>query len=253
MPVTIWLGVLQGATEFLPVSSSGHLVLARWWLGLLAPGAALEVALHLGTLLAIGIMLRHDILALAAGVARGDPAARRLAGLLAVGTLPAAAVGAVMAGLGSGWLFQPGVAGVGFLGTTALLATTPPPQGGMRGWERLRLADVVVVGAAQAFALVPGLSRSGSTMVAARWRHLSPDAASRLSFLLAIPVTAGAAALELPHAGPLPWAGMAAALATGLVALPAARAALAHVHHWRAFSVYTGLMAVLAFWQAWRS
>ncbi len=252
MPAAVWLGIVQGVTEFLPISSSGHLVLARGWLGVLAPGAALEVALHLGTLVAIGVMLRGDVAALAGGMARGDPAARRLAGLLAVGTLPAAAAGAVLAGAWAGGLFQSGVVGAGFLATTLLLATTPPVQAGVRGWEHLGLADVIVVGLAQAAALVPGLSRSGSTMVAARWRGLAPEAASRLSFLLAIPVTAGAAMLELPHAGPLPWAGMAAALATGLVALPLARAALASLHHWRVFSVYTGLMAVLAFWQAWR-
>ena len=248
MPGAVWLGIVQGATEFLPISSSGHLVLARWWLGVVAPGAGLEVALHLGTLVAMGVMLRGDVAALMSGIARGDPAARRLAGLLGVGTLPAAAAGAVLAGAWAGWLFQPGVVGVGFLATTLLLATTPPVRAGVRGWEHLGLADVVVVGLAQAAALVPGLSRSGSTMVAARWRGLAPQAAARLSFLLAMPITAGAALLELPRAGPLPWAGMVAALATGLVALPLARAALASLHHWRAFSVYTSLMAVLCLW-----
>ena len=248
MPVTVWLGILQGATEFLPVSSSGHLVLARAWLGVATAGAGLEVALHLGTLAAIAVMLRRDLAQLLGGIARGDPAARRLAGLLAVGTMPAAVVGGLVGAHGATWLFQPAVAAAGFFLTTVLLATTPAPKPAMRGFENVGLADVIVVGLAQAGALVPGLSRSGSTMAAARWRGLSPDAAARLSFLMAVPVTAGAAVVALPRVGPLPWAGMAAALGTGVVALPLARAALASIHHWRAFSVYTSLMAVLCLW-----
>lgn len=248
MPVTVWLGILQGATEFLPVSSSGHLVLARAWLAMAAPGAGLEVALHVGTLAAIVVMLRRDLAQVAEGLAAADPAARRLTGLLVVGSLPAAVVGGLAGATLAAWLFQPAVAAGGFFVTTILLATTPSPGPVMRGLERLVLADVLVVGLAQAVALVPGLSRSGSTMVAARWRGLSPDAASRLSFLLALPVTAGAAVLELPRMGALPWAGMAAALGTGVVALPLARAALASIHHWRAFSVYTSVMTVLCLW-----
>lgn len=248
MPVTIWLGILQGATEFLPVSSSGHLVLAQAWLAMATPGAGLEVALHVGTLAALVVMLRHDLAHLVGGLAGADPAARRLAALLVVGSLPAALVGGLVGAALAAWLFQPAVAAGGFLVTTLLLATTPSPGPVMRGLERVALGDVIVVGLAQAAALVPGLSRSGSTMVAARWRGLHPDAAARLSFLLAVPVTAGAALLELPRMGALPWAGMAAALGTGVVALPLARAALASIHHWRAFSVYTALMTVLCLW-----
>ena len=252
MPVTvavaIWLGILQGATEFLPVSSSGHLVLAQAWLRMAAPGAALDVALHVGTLAAIVVMLRADLAQLVRGVAGRDPLARRLLGLLAVGSLPAALLGGIVGTALAAWLFRPALAAVGFLATTVLLASTPSPGPGMRGLERVALADVVVVGMAQAAALLPGLSRSGSTMVAARWCGLSPDAASRLSFLMALPVTAGAAVLELPQLHAVPWAGMAAALGTGMVALPLARAALASIHHWRALSVYTSLMAVLCLW-----
>ncbi len=248
MPVTVWLGILQGATEFLPVSSSGHLVLVQDWLALATPGAGLEVALHVGTLAALIVMLRQDLGQLVGGMAGADPAARRLAALLVVGSLPAALVGGLVGAALAGWLFQPAVAAGGFFVTTLLLATTPAPGPAMRGLERVALADVIVVGLAQAAALVPGLSRSGSTMVAARWRGLNPDAASRLSFLLAVPVTAGAALLELPRMGALPWAGMAAALGTGVLALPLARAALASIHHWRALSVYTALMTVLCLW-----
>ncbi len=246
--IAIWLGILQGATEFLPVSSSGHLVLAQAWLGMAAPGAALDVALHVGTLAAIAVMLRADLAQLVRGIAGRDASARRLLGLLAVGSLPAALLGGIVGATLAAWLFRPAVAAVGFLATTGLLASTPPPGSGMRELDQVRVADVVVVGLAQAAALVPGLSRSGSTMVAARWCGLSPDAASRLSFLLALPVTAGAAMLEVPQLPALPWAGMAAALGTGVVALPLARAALASIHHWRALSVYTSLMAVLCLW-----
>ncbi len=248
MPVTVWLGILQGATEFLPVSSSGHLVLAQAWLATATPGAGLDVALHVGTLAALVVMLRHDLGQLVGGLVRVDPAARRLAALLVVGSLPAALLGGLVGAALATWLFQPAVAAGGFLVTTLLLATTPSPGPAMRGLDRVAFADVVVVGLAQAAALVPGLSRSGSTMVAARWRGLNPDAASRLSFLLAVPVTVGAALLELPRMGALPWAGMAAAWGTGVAALPLARAALASIHHWRAFSVYTVLMTVLCLW-----
>ncbi|MCY4400406.1 MAG: undecaprenyl-diphosphate phosphatase [Gemmatimonadetes bacterium] len=192
-----FLGFLQGATEFLPVSSSGHLVMGQTLLGLEVPGAGLEVALHFATLVSVLVVYRARILVLLGGVARRDGVQLRYAGLLLLASIPAA-----VAGIGFGGFFEslfeaPAVTGASLLVTgcivwTAGRALAREPSG------RVRAGTAVAVGVAQAAAIVPGISRSGATVVTALWRGVDPREAAAFSFLMSVPVVAGAALLKLP-------------------------------------------------------
>lgn len=192
------LGLVQGLTEFLPVSSSGHLALGQALLRLESPGLALEAAVHLGTLGAVLLYFGRDLLALAGGLAT-DRAARRYALLLALGTLPVALVGLLLGEVLEGAFASPSAVGGALLGTSLLL--------GLGAWaarrarrETVTVGDAGAVGLAQALALLPGISRSGATVAAGLLRGLSPASAARFSFLLSIPAIGGASALALVRA-----------------------------------------------------
>jgi undecaprenyl-diphosphatase len=196
----IVLGITQGLTEFLPISSSGHLVLLRWLLrwGELGPDLAktFDVALHLGTFAGAAAYFRDDICRYTrAGWRllrrRGAGPDGRTAGLLAVSALPAAVVGgaagdAVENHLGQVWLIA---AMLAVFGLVLLWADRLP---GRRAEKEFGLRDALVMGTAQALALQPGVSRSGVTISAARWLAFDRDAAARLSFLMSLPVILGA-------------------------------------------------------------
>lgn len=210
------LGILQGLTEFLPVSSSGHLVLGREFLpddALGSPGVLFEVVVHLGTLVAAVVFLRREIVAIFRSLLPGaHPDARpgrRLAVMLVVGSVPAAVVGLGLrdllltafdgTGAAAGGLV---VTGAALLGSrrleTAEEDARPDEAAAAAGLPETpdRVADALIVGAAQAVAILPGISRSGFTILAGRLRGLSPSAAARFSFLLSAPVIAGAALAE---------------------------------------------------------
>lgn len=194
----VLLGFLQGATEFLPVSSSGHLVMGQELLGLQVPGMALEVALHVATLVSVVVVYRGRIGALLAGVARGDRAQLRYAGLLVLASVPAA-----IAGVGFGDFFarlfdSAAVTGVALLVTGCVvwlargaLARGPAGKPGT--------GTALAMGLAQAAAIVPGISRSGATVVAALWRGVAPREAAAFSFLMSVPAVGGAALLKVPE------------------------------------------------------
>ncbi len=216
------LGVLQGVTEFLPVSSSGHLVLAEHMFGIARPGLSLEVGVHLGTLLAVAVRYRRD----AARVWRDPARGFERGAQLFCATLPAAVVG--LAGGGAiDALFSslPAVAVAWCVSGLALVAVSRRPPG-RRRLAGLRLREALWIGACQAIALVPGVSRSGATMAAGLVTGLEASQAVRFAFLLSVPAVAGAALLELPALAALPvpslaLLGLAAAAAavTGLWAL----------------------------------
>lgn len=219
-----------GLTEFLPVSSSGHLVVVPYLLAWGSPGDALHVALLAGTLIAVVGYFAGDLWYLATrsvGVGVVEPGeagrARRVVALLAVGTIPAVALGLAGPGIIAEVAGQPvWVAGL-FLVTAALLAgaellrrrrarrdpepspaqddaaTVPAGEQVGRDETTVGLRDVVVIGAAQALALLPGLSRSGVTIATGMFVGLSRGAATRFSFLLAIPLIAGATLARAPH------------------------------------------------------
>lgn len=212
------LGLVQGATEFLPVSSSGHLQVIPWMFGWDdlegQPDLerAFDVALHLGTFVGAAGYFRADIVRLSkAGLAavakrRIETDDERAAVLLALSSVPAAAVGATLDALLEGDFIGEGVIGV-LLIVFGILLWLSDRVGSDRPASSWRALDALVMGTAQALALFPGVSRSGATITSARFLGLSRDAATRLSFLMALPVTAGAITYEgvkLVRAGGIP-------------------------------------------------
>ena len=234
---SLLLGIVQGLTEFLPVSSSGHLVLGRALLpdeALRSPGVLFEIVVHLGTLAAALIYLRREVFGLllslagSGGTAPGGRdavrAGRRLAGLLLVASVPAAVVGVAFQDQIHHAFSGIGFAAGGLVLTGAVLLYFRRPQAnGEEAATRTPaipllprgLADALWIGAAQAAAIFPGVSRSGLTIVAGRQRGVSPGDAARFSFLLSAPAIAGATLLE----GATAFGSGALAEAGGLVAL----------------------------------
>jgi undecaprenyl-diphosphatase len=192
----IVLGIVQGATEFLPVSSSGHLVIFQEILDVRAPGVVFEVAVHVATLLSILVVYRTRVGDLAVGAVRRDPAAWHYLGLLVVATIPAAFIGLLFEDSIEAVFESPAASGVALLVTGLILWTSrwalPQARGVMPTWTA-----ALLIGVAQAFAIMPGISRSGSTVVAALWLGVAPREAAAFSFLMAVPAIAGAAVLQI--------------------------------------------------------
>lgn len=214
------LGLVQGLTEFLPVSSSGHLILFPWLFGWQTPGLAFDVALHGGTLLGVVAYYRRDLIDLSKNIGN-----QRLPWMIALATLPAVAAGLLFGDLIEEKLRSPLVicgtlAGVGLLMAWA----DRRARSNASLLESLAIRSALAIGVAQAFALIPGVSRSGITIVAGLLVGLDRSAAVRFSFLLSIPVIAGAAALKLPEVLPFLsqgffWLGFAASAVSGFAAI----------------------------------
>lgn len=204
----IVLGLVQGLSEFLPISSSGHLILTRWLFGWETPGddgveKAFDVALHFGTFVAVVAYFRRDLVRyIREGLRliwrREKPidADGRIAWLLVVATVPAALVGALFENVIDRELGTPTIIAVSLI-VFGLLLWWADRRHGSRGVEDFQLRDSLIVGAAQTLALNPGTSRSGITMTAARAIGFDRDAAARVSFLLSLPVIAGAVVLKV--------------------------------------------------------
>jgi undecaprenyl-diphosphatase len=199
----IVLGLVQGATEFIPVSSSGHLVLVPWLLGWASPGLVFDTVVHWGTLLAVLLYFGRDWLALIGAWVRGlfrwdwsDPEAR-LMWLLVVGSIPAAIIGYVLEEFFESLFGEPAWVSVFLLITAGLLALSEWLGGKTRRVGDLRWTDAVWIGLGQAAAIAPGISRSGATMAAGLLLGVQRAAAARFSFLLATPVIFGAGLFKL--------------------------------------------------------
>jgi undecaprenyl-diphosphatase len=199
----ILLGIIQGLTEFLPVSSSAHLILARAFFGWEVPadfGLAFDVALHIGTLAAIIAFFRVEIAAMIRALPRAlaaDPGpAGRMIQLIAVGTLPVVVVGLTLTDFIEERLRTPAVTAVTLtIGAIAMLIAER--LGARRRDENdISFVEALLIGCAQASALVPGMSRSGSTIAVGMFLGIRRDAAARFTFLLAIPAMIAAAAKE---------------------------------------------------------
>jgi undecaprenyl-diphosphatase len=204
----IVLGLVQGLAEFLPISSSGHLILTPWLFGWdsiddLGVRKAFDVSLHIGTLVAVVAYFRKDLVVyvrdgLRLVVSRQRPSTLegRLAWLFVLSALPAAAVGAVFESFIDERLGTPVLIAVSLIVFGIALAWADR-RIGERPIEAYSRADALKVGAAQILALNPGTSRSGITMTAARTIGFSRDAAARISFLMSIPVTGGAIVFKM--------------------------------------------------------
>ena len=245
---TAVLGAVQGLTEFLPVSSSGHLAACALWAERLGLGGArgeepllLGVVLHVATLAAVLVYFRAQALDAVLGAGRGLKALARgrlrealeadagvgLALAICVGTIPTGAIGLVIKGPTERIEGSPAALGLCFLATAALLAATRWWKGGAR---RLDWRAALIIGIVQGIAVLPGVSRSAATIVAGLALGLDREEAVRFSFLLSVPAVAGAALLEIrPQEiavaghGPAFAVGCAVAFGVGMLSLSALR------------------------------
>ncbi len=259
------LGVVQGLTEFLPVSSSGHLILARAFFGW-DPGRfglAFDVACHVGTFLAVAVYFRREVAELvrsAPGALSGqDGRWPRLGRLIVVGTVPVAVAGLVFADWVEGALRSPAVVAVALAvgGAGLMLAERLGSQ--RRDHEDVTYGEAFAIGLAQATALVPGVSRSGITLTVAMLLGLRRESAARFVFLLSLPAVLAAALKEgvaLAGAGVdgLPWSvfavGLAVSAIVGYLTITYFIRYLAS-HSLRVFAMYRfALAAVTAAWLA---
>ena len=192
------LGLVQGLTEFLPVSSSGHLVVLQSLFGSQQQGILVEITVHLATLASVLIVYRHRVAGLIVGAIRRNPDDLSYGLKLVAATIPAVVLVLIAGDFLDAQFESPGTAGVGFLLTGAVLWTT------RRTAKRARLSAptwtaALLIGCAQAVAIVPGISRSGATVAAALALGIAPVAAAEFSFLMSVIAISGAAVRSLPE------------------------------------------------------
>ena len=227
--MTTWeallLGFVQGATEFLPVSSSGHLVITQALLGLDLPGILFEVAVHVATLVSILLVYRDRVSELAVGALRRDEASWRYIGFIVLATIPAGLLGVLAKDQIEALFDDPYTPGIALLVTGIVLWSSRGALARSRD-EQPTARIALLIGCAQAFALIPGISRSGMTVVAALWLGLEAREAAAFSFLMAVPAVGGAAVLQLADlegamalSSTVLWAGAIAAGITGVLAI----------------------------------
>jgi undecaprenyl-diphosphatase len=233
----IVLGIVQGLTEFLPVSSTAHLIIIPWLLGWDDGGLTFDVALHVGTLAAVFIYFFRDwlqVIAQGFGLNFGSDAAlgrnRNLLWLLAAASIPAAIIGFLFEKKVETTMRSPYVIGLTAIGIGIVMLIAERIGSQKKDLGHVSAADGFAIGTAQAIAIIPGVSRSGITISAGLFRGLDRQAAARFSFLLLTPVTAGAAAKKLwdimrheggiPHDMQMPFlVGMLVSAITGALAI----------------------------------
>ena len=260
------LGITQGVTEFAPVSSSGHLIIVPWLFGwTILQNSELnktfDVALHVGTLIGALVYFRHDVARYLAAWIRSirrrsiASADERLAWALVVGTIPGALAGALFESVIEDKLGQPWLIAVMLIVFGVILVVVDSAAPIRRRMADLSVRDGLVMGVAQAVALQPGVSRSGVTITAGRALGLDRESAARFSFLLALPIIAGAGILKgidvagsgLPAgmAWPFVW-GMVASAMSGFLVIAFLLAYLRR-HSFVFFLVYRVAVAILVF------
>lgn len=273
------LALVQALTEFLPISSSGHLVLASYFLGWEYQGIAFDLALHFGTLLAVLLYFRKDLFGILFEVLRWRPgkpmnALQRLGFGLALSTIPAVIVGAAMGDAGALVLRHPLLIAANLIVFGLLLGAADRRTRDTRFqqatadadfvedansvFSRMTLRQALLIGGAQALALVPGTSRSGITMTAGLFLGLTRAAAARYSFLMSVPVMVLAIThslwelLRAENAAPIAWGDFAlGALVSGVAGLGVIHLFLGVIRQVgvKPFVIYRVLLGVLvAFW-----
>jgi undecaprenyl-diphosphatase len=246
----IVLGIVQGLTEFLPVSSSAHLILVPWLLKWQEdPGLAFDVVLHLGTLLALIVFYWREWLEMAMSLVNGDRVRRRLLFLLIVASVPGAIIGLLLEKQAETIFRSPILIAV-TLATLGLLLWAADAFGSKkRKIGDLTLVDAVLIGLSQALAIIPGVSRSGSTITTARMLGIERADAANFSFLMATPIIAGAGLHEAHkafHAGLTPqlgW-GFGASAVFGLIAI-VWLLSYVRTHTYRPFAIYRIVLAAI--------
>lgn len=188
----LW-GLIQGLTEFLPISSSGHLVLVPALLNREGPDLATAAMLHLGTLAAVLVYYRSDI----AAMAKFDRMGRKKITLIVIGSIPAVILGFTLKDAIEGLLSDPRAVAFMLIITGIILLATTMLRVGDHTFKEMGPLDAILIGVAQATALIPGISRSGMTITSGLLRGFSRTEAARFAFLLGIPVIAGAGLLEM--------------------------------------------------------
>ena len=240
----ILLGAIQGVAEFLPISSSGHLVIAEALLGGQYENVQINVALHFGTLLSILVVYRHRLLPILSS--------RRLCLAVVVATIPLVVVGLLLKDQIDRFFDTPLLAGCALCVTALLMALTRRVEHGERSLQEIGWRDALVVGLFQAVSPVPGISRSGSTIFGGLTSGLRRDAAADFSFFIAMPALSGALMLHLgdlmqtgksgPGWGPL-LVGTTTAFVVGIVALKALlRLVVGRRLYW--FAWYCGIIGL---------
>lgn len=252
------MGLLQGATEFIPVSSSGHLVLIPWLLGWPIPPVTFDALVHLGTLFALLAYFWGDLKAIAGAwlrsitLRRGSTRAY-LGWLIVVGTVPAAVAGVALEDFFEGLFASPRAVSMALLGTALLLILAELSLRARKKLSQMTWYEAVIVGVFQALAIVPGISRSGATIAAGIFVGLNRSESARFSFLLSVPIIFGAGlkkVLDMVITGALGAspavliAGFLAALISGYASIAFL---LAYVRRRRlyAFAVYCLALGIL--------
>lgn len=232
----IVLGLVQGLTEFLPISSSGHLVLVPYVLGWDHPSTSFDLVMHAGTLTAVIFYFRQELASIVMAFVRSTPEGapeRRLGLMLAIGTVPAVIAGLLLERTFESFFANPTevagfllVTGVLLIVTGIIVESAELSGRPRRGIGKLRVQDALVIGTMQAGAIAPGISRSGATIAAGLFLGFDRDSAARYSFLLSIPIIAGAVVFDLRHGFsgtgasiPVLFSGFAAAALSGYVAI----------------------------------
>ncbi len=228
---SIILGIIQGLTEFLPISSSAHLVIVPYLLNWHIPAQdafIFDVLVQLGTLLAVIVYFRKDLYTIITGVIRGlvhrqpwqpfsDPNAR-LGWFLVLATIPAVIAGLLLKNLVERAFSSPLAAGLLLIGTAALLITAERVGKRSRQIESITWLDTLLVGLFQVISLLPGISRSGSTISGGMIRNLDRPSAARFSFLMSVPVMIGAGVLAIVDLVKLPgFTGQIPTLVAGFI------------------------------------
>ncbi|HHV71963.1 MAG TPA: undecaprenyl-diphosphate phosphatase [Clostridia bacterium] len=206
---SIILGIVQGLTEFLPISSSGHLVLVQELLGIKQPGMAFEIFAHLGTLVAVFIVYKREIWNMIAAVPAlfnksyrrvndiEQRKAIRMIGLVTIASIPTAIIGILFKPIFETLFESVKTVGYGLIVTGFLLWAVENKKSGKKGILKIRPLDAILVGVVQGCAIVPGISRSGSTISASLFVDIERETAAKYSLILSIPPILGSALLDI--------------------------------------------------------
>ena len=257
--MSVWhafvLGMLQGLSEFLPISSSAHLTLAPWLFGWADPGLAFDVALHVGTLVALVWYFRGEWITLAGAFVtivrrrRIETTEEWRVVFLVVATVPALIAGLALGERAETTFRSPALIALTLIVMGIVLWASDRWARSNRPLRAMWWTDALWIGVAQAFALVPGVSRSGATITSARLLHFDRQSAAVFSFLLSLPVIAGAAVLKAPEA--VRAADSIGALVVGVAAAAASSAIAIAVllrfvlrHSYGIFSLYRVLLGI---------